>query len=271
MEKIMATTDFSSASTNAVRYAAALAKAFQSKLLVAHIFDDNDAAIEGELDENTEMKNLHLDYIKGRVDINLNEHDIDIKGIVSKGITTDEIQQIATNEQASLIVMGMKGRGQTRLPMGSNTLKMIGKTNIPLLVIPEGAVFTPINSMVIALDFADRGKVANFPQLKKLMKHFNPQISVLNIQKKNSPMSADFIASKSATYRIWKDYNPKFHILEDKDVDLGINHFLSDHPAELLVMISKKKGFFEKIFSKSYTKSMTRQIDIPLLIVHSDY
>jgi len=76
-------------------------------------------------------------------------------------------------------------------------------------------------------------------------------MQILNVQKKNSKLTAKFIANKMSTDLMWDKYNHSFNIIERDDIEEGINKFLKNHPTDLLIMIAKKRNFITKIIEPS--------------------
>jgi hypothetical protein len=48
----------------------------------------------------------------------------------------------------------------------------------------------------------------------------------------------------------------QFQIVNDSQVKHGIEAYLQEHPTDLLVMVTRERGFWERIFGKSHTKQM---------------
>lgn len=272
MQKILAAVDFSEASFNAVSYAAYLANAFNSKLIVVHAYTGTDAIDDVPLtevfDSASDLKTANLNYLQAQMNGLVRKYTVKIDGIVKSGKTVPVIKKIAKDEKASLIVMGMKGKGQSSGIFGSTTTDMIGKTAIPIIAVPETASYQPLQNIVVAIDFEDKKPVSRFKVLNELIKKYDPFLQILNVQKKNSNLSPEMISGKMRSGLIWDKYNHSFNIIESEDVEKGINEFLKKNPADLLAMMPRKHNLLERVFSKSHTRSMTRQTKIPLLIMH---
>lgn len=272
MQKILAAVDFSEASFNAVSYAAYLANAFNSKLIVVHAYTGTDAIDDVPLaevfDSAEDLETANLDFLKSQMSGLVRKFTVKIDGFVKKGKSVSVIKKMAREEKASLIVMGMKGRGKSNSIFGSTTIDMIGKTEIPIIVVPEKATYQPLQNIVVAIDFKDKQPVSRFKVLNELIKKYDPFLQILNVQKKNSDLTPEMISAKMRSGLIWDKYNHSFNIIESEDVENGINNFLKKNPSDLLAMVAQKHNLLERVFSKSYTKSMTRQTKIPLLVMH---
>jgi len=272
MQKILAAVDFSEASFNAVSYAAYLANAFNCKLIVVHGYTGTDAIDDEPLvevfDSVSDLETANLNYLTAQMNGLIRKYTVKIEGIVKKGKPVSVIKKIAASENVSLIIMGMKGRGKSNSIFGSTTIDMIGKTEIPMIVVPEKAKYQPLQNIVVAIDIRDKKPVSRFKLLNELIKKYDPFLQILNVQKKDSDLTADLISGKMRSGLIWDKYNHSFNIVESDDVENGINNFLKKNPADMLAMVAQKHNLLERVFSKSHTRAMTRQTKIPLLVLH---
>ena len=83
--------------------------------------------------------------------------------------------------------------------------------------------------------------------------------------------------SKDGNYDIptlnhWKEYYKNepvdFSIYTaDESVD-AVLEFIKDEKIDLLTVVSRNKGFFEKLFSPSFTKKILSQNAVPLFVFH---
>lgn len=272
MNNIIAAVDFSEASFNSVSYAAYLANVFNCTLIVVHAYTNTDAIDDlplMEVFESTkDLEKANHDYLETQMNGLIRKYTVKIKGIVSKGKPEAVLMKVAKAEKASLIVMGMKGKGKSNSIFGSTTISMIGKTDLPIIVVPEKATYKPLQNIVVAIDFKDNKPVSRFKVLNELIKKYDPFLQILNVQKKKSELTPEMISAKLRSGLIWDKYNHNFNIIESDDVEDGINKFLMKHPSDMLAMVAKKHKLLERVFSRSHTRTMTRQTKIPLLVMH---
>ena len=272
MKHILVPIDFSDASLNAVSYAAFLANVFDSSILLLHVYSDTSAYDESNnasiFDSNEELEEANEVYLKRQIRNIASKYTIKIETEVVKGNPENVITDAAEKRKVDVIVMGMKGKGQSNSIFGSTTTSMIEKTPIPLLVVPFNASYKTIDTITLASDFNDHKLTSNFPALQNLIAGFNPFIQILNVQRTNSELSANLIAEKMKIGLQWDKYNYSFNIIEKDDIEDGIHKFMDKHPSDLLIMIARKRNFIEKVLGLSHTREMTRQTKIPLLIFH---
>ncbi|MCO6496189.1 MAG: universal stress protein [Chitinophagaceae bacterium] len=273
MKKIIAAIDFSDASFNALSYAAYLANAFNSTLIVVHAYTDTNAIDDMPVDEifksEFDLQKANYNFLVAQMEGVVRKFTVKIKGIVKEGKTIPVLNKIAKEENASLLVLGMKGRGKSSSVFGSTTTSMIGKTTLPMIIVPENASYQPYENIVIAVDFKETKPAYKFKVLNEIIKKYDPFLEVLNVQKKNSKLTPEMIAGKIATGLQWEKYNHSFNIVENDDVGEGINNFLKTHPADLVGMVARKHGLLEGLFTRSNTKKMSKQSSVPLLIMHA--
>lgn len=274
MEKILVAIDFSKASQNALSYASYLANAFHGKLVVVHAFADTDAIDDIPIpevevyDSNYDLEQANLKYLKKEMKEMVKKFTVPIQTYIRSGRPENIVNKIAMDEKASLIVMGMKGRGESNSIFGSTTISMIGKTKLPILVVPQKAEYRPIENIAVATDVLEKVPVSSYALLNELAEKFDSFLHILNVQKRKSKLTAESVAGKMRTGLMWDKYNHNFTIIQDDDVEEGIHKYLKKQPVELLAMIAQKQNLLERIFGKSYTRSMTKQTEVPLLVLH---
>jgi nucleotide-binding universal stress UspA family protein len=271
MKNILVPIDFSDASFNAISYAAFLANVFEANLLLLHVYSNNSASEKKqrsavEPDEN--LGTTDENFLKKQIDGIERRFTVKIKSLLMKGNPVNIINEMAKKYHSDLIIMGMKGKGESNSIFGSTTTAMIDKTSIPLLVVPKKAGYQTIDTITLASDFKDEKLLSHFSLLEKFIAKFNPFIQILNVQKNKSQLTAEMIADKMRAGLQWDKYNHSFNIVEKDNIEEAINKFLEKHSTDLLVMVARKHSFIEKALGASHTEKMTHQTKKPLLIFH---
>ena len=142
MQKIFVTTDFSSSSKAAIRFAIQFAKETSSEIIFYNIF-------EGVADNNwdnkknaTSHKTEHLNKLNKFVEAIYKEHSIkpgNFKCIVDIGIDTKNlILSSAKKNKVNFICISNKGGGILKKLLGSTTSSLIELSPIPVIVVPKG-------------------------------------------------------------------------------------------------------------------------------------
>lgn len=133
IQRILHATDFSPASLRAVQYALALAREYQAHLLLLQVVEK----VPGE------SLTLTMEAARRRLHILVpSESDLPFvpEVIIELGSPVDHILKIATERQADLLVMGVRGRGATsralHVSMGSTAYKVVSESPCPVLTVP---------------------------------------------------------------------------------------------------------------------------------------
>ena len=273
MKNILVPTDFSTASRNAAKYAASLARSFNAKIILVNVVTSpiivDDSLLAPVMITQAEIMEGNRKTMGKEIETLSKKYSINIKGFVREGFALDKIQEMAKVKRADLIVMGMKGKGKSKSVFGSTTTAIIRNSTYPVLVIPEKAAFRLIDNITYASDFDTTIKMERYTILLKLSHKFNSMINILNVQKKKSSLSAGKAIGKMRASLTFSKHKHQFHTIKENKVEEGINKFIEQNPTDVLAMVAHKHTLFERMFGKVYTKAMSYQTKIPLLVLQS--
>ncbi|MEO9003955.1 MAG: universal stress protein [Ginsengibacter sp.] len=272
MKNILVPIDFSDTSLNAINYAVSLANEFNAGLTLVHAytgtsaFDESpEATVHNSLEE---LEDANEKFLEKKMEDFSKKFTVNIDHLVKKGNPIKVINEVTQKIKPELIIMGMKDKGESNSIFGSTTTSIIDKTSIPILVIPFKTSYQAIGTVTLASDFKNEKLLSNFAILEQFVSRFNPFIQILNVQTNPSGQTAKEIADKMSAGLRWDKQNYSFNIIKENDIEEGINKFLNQHPADLLVMVAKEHSFIEQVVGSSHTKKMTKQTEIPLLVLH---
>jgi nucleotide-binding universal stress UspA family protein len=139
LRRVLVATDFSEASTAAVRYGADLARRFNAQLYVFHAMDHLDEGAEAEQpdDLSEAMQNAAHNRLRHLLASNALRH-IEPLCAMRVGAAADEIVRYAHESGIDLIVMGTHGReGVMRALMGSVAERVVRRATCPVLTIHQ--------------------------------------------------------------------------------------------------------------------------------------
>ena len=264
MKAILAPVDFSDASANALSFAAELSKRASARLIIINILR------KGEEEEETRNK-LHA------VESGLKKSfgpDLQCESSFAHGNLATSLEKIIAVQQPDLIVMGTKGAsGVKKILIGSNTVNVIAKVKVPVLVIPEVARFENFlhkgkNRIVLATDLELLENEEAVDILKEIaLLIIEPKVRVVSVRPERTGLpdlkrlQRDFLLSLF-TPEIESERITVF----SSNVMRGINFYLSKNmDTGLLAMIARDSGHLIK---KHYTREMASHTHLPLLVLH---
>lgn len=152
LKRILAPTDFSEHSRNALRYAAAFAERFGAEIILLHVFQDlavsgpEAVAVGPPIVAPIEQFLESARHSLKRLIEECHLEQLAIRAEVRPGMPFDEIITLATEEDVDLIVMGTHGRGWlAHVLLGSVTEKVVRKAPCPVLTVrhPEHEFIQP--------------------------------------------------------------------------------------------------------------------------------
>ncbi|GAB5399963.1 MAG: universal stress protein [Aureisphaera sp.] len=184
MKKIIVPVDFSEHSEYALEVAAQLAQKYDSQLLMVHMMglapsfltkDESQEVFEAmyymKLTEKRFEEFLEKDYLK----------DINVQTVVQNYKEFKELDQVAQEHDADLIVMGSHGSsGMREIFVGSNTEKVVRTATVPVLVIKNRILNMNLESMVFVCDFS-KDYVPAFKKARSFAKAFGAKFQILYV------------------------------------------------------------------------------------------
>ena len=156
---ILIPTDFSEICQNAIEHGLMLAKNLNFGVKILHVVNKDTKSYLKQ--ENLDMEGLEK-KLKTCAEENKKEYKIDVDYVLEKGSIFDVISKVATNENASLIILGTHGKVGFQRLTGSYALKVISNTDVPTIVVQQKAASTGYNNIVfpVTVSTKDRQKIS---------------------------------------------------------------------------------------------------------------
>lgn len=271
MKTILLPTDFSEAALNAGVFAAQLAKETGAELHLFNVFH-----IPNPLQTLPIELIVTRDELQNATDSELKKTGMSIKEKVpdcppihiasANGHSENEIRAYAHFIHADLIMMGMKGAGKVKEKLiGSTTVSVIEKAEIPVLSVPEHCTFKRFSSILLASDGREI-PAASINPLKELAKQFNSSIEVCNILPHREEIDKDEVMElleKNLT-----GLRHTFIFPESENIEGFLEKISVEKHPDLLVLIPRKHNFFQRLFGAGHTKKLVFHSRIPILVLH---
>jgi nucleotide-binding universal stress UspA family protein len=268
MKTIIAPTDFSAVSLNAMNYAADLAVAIDAKLLLVNIVPlPVTSSVEVTITEET-ISELQEDTDKGLLKLKeelllRTKNRIDIQSFSEFGTVEYDMEEICGVRKPFALVMSAKNSNAfERFIMGSNTLSAMRHIPYPVLVIPESCSFKDIHKIAFACDLEKGSAYETIKILKEWIYSFKASLDVVNVNRR-ADVGTESLANSISIQNQLAEFRPAFHFINNEKVEDGINNFLKKTAPDLLIVIHQSNS----IFHKSHSKPLLLHSSVPVLSI----
>ncbi len=274
MKTIIAPTDFSPVSLNAVNFAADMAVSVDASLLLFHVYNipisySDVPVVLVSVDELRKSSETQLEQLKDKL-AHVTSGKIAIHTESVMGNTVDELENLCKKIQPFAVVMGAKGKtGLEKVVFGSTTLTAIRHLAWPVICVPPGKEFgAGIKKIGFACDFKQVAATTPVQLIRQITKEFKAELHVLNVDYNNKQFRPDTPVQSFQLHNLLEDLQPQYHFITDSDVEDGINRFAETNNLDLVIAIPKKHKLLEGIFKPSSTRQLVFQSHIPVMCVH---
>ena len=281
--------DFSNASLNAAYYALELAARIGARIKLIHTFrlpniqpmsfDDNglypDSFSENSTALKEEAEKSLSEFLQKLVLFKKSKglKDIPISTNVINGIPDEITLYTAESESANLIIMGVAGKEvRTFEPMGKIASKIIERSVIPVMIIPEDTEFKGIDKIKNLL-YATAFDESDFSAIQKLISFvskLNVSIFCLHIDNKDATPWERVKMDGLHEYfsKVYGKTNVVCDLITSDDLLKALDGFITNHQIDIISIITHKRKLIAKLINPSITLKILYHTKIPLLVFH---
>ena len=272
MKTILAATHFSPASRSAAVYGAELAVRFNSRLILFNAYQpipvDNaeSMAILG----SEEMKKITVKLLDHEVHFLKSRYSLPIEYGYAEGNISHSILSYAKETKTNLIIIGMKEFGKRfRKIFGTTVISLARRSDIPILVIPENAKFTDIDTIALATDTDVPARTSNHvvELLKEIGERFHSKVYMVRVVNKNFSDASKISSRPGKLFKMLHTLDPLYQCFEGEEVSTVLVKFLKGYHVNLLAVMPRTHSPLERWFGKRVTRTMVFESRIPLLIL----
>jgi nucleotide-binding universal stress UspA family protein len=271
MKKILVPVDFSEYSEYALEVAAQIAKQQNASIIIFHMVGISESVLsKSELEEQEEAKYyIHLakEKIKTFTDKPYLE-GIEVKTILQNLKIFSEIDLVAKEQSADLIVMGSHGiSGLKTVFVGSNTEKVIRTAQVPVIVIKRRRPSFDVKNIVFAFDLKQENANA-FKAVQEFAKTFSATLHLVYINTVGiNYMSNSQIQQKIDAFLALIGEEIPIKIYNDYSVELGIFNYANDVNADMVAIPTHGRRGLAHFFIGSIGESVANQSSTPIMTV----
>jgi len=281
MRTILVLTDFSIGADHAAHYAMKIARKLSADIMLCNIFpcipettDVPRSAIPNyDLLERDSLDDLAELAVRLNRENDAEQAPNNFRPIINvcarPGTVTGQVNEIAASCNALMIVISVHSGGSvSTFMLGDHTRDIIDHATYPVMVVPLLAREAQISKIAFATDL-NIHSVDVLKCLSSLAKYYQAKILVTHVAPE--PMAGDAEFSYIDQYRNLVSSLISYPAIDyrqfaSENVADGLD-WLSHHTnIDMIVLVHRKRGFFQKIFSPSITQKIVHKLTIPLLV-----
>jgi len=272
MKTILAPTDFSDSSFNAINYAADLALAINAKLVLFHAIPFpiaiSEISVPGDfVDDLIEIGQRDMDDLLSKLE-SRTRGKIIITTDIKIGTVEQEIETVCLKERPLAVVLGIRsGKSLERALMGSSIFHIMNHVAFPTLIIPEQAIYREIKNIGLACDLKIADENLPMESIIEWLTLFKAGLEIIHISTRDQDFKGDQTAESISLQTRLSPFKPRFHFLLGENIAEVLNEFVRAHPLELLMVFPRKHGVFS-LFHKKKSKFIVSHSHLPILSIH---
>lgn len=265
MKTILIPTDFSGNSIKAIEFAFDFFNEKGNKFILCHVYN---IPVGGQSSLLTLMDQLRIQAEKGLqefkdiVENQFPNRKIELSTKIIQGDFSSQINVLAVDNKVDFIFMGAKGvSGLEEVLIGSNTARLLKKCKIPVFATPKNYEKSKIEQITFSYD----GKMLTdhvIESIQYIAKKKELSIELLHIKKVDE-----------APIQNWAEVENKFnskHIslfeVTAKNYEEGLKKGI-ENKNSLLVLIRRKKSFWEDLINDSDSQMAVKHFQLPILVL----
>lgn len=274
---ILVPIDFTPVAKNTVDYVIGLSKKLKTKIIFVHAYTiaypsstpigmgTMAAPISGTQESQEKLNKQKLrEYLESFPQLKY----IEYKSYVGFGAIVDIICQTANDESVDAIIMGTEGADSSieEIFVGTVSEKVSRKAACPVWIVPENVKYSNIEHIGLALDEDSLKNKVDIDLLVKIMGTFNCNLHLVQITNdEDIPIKENEVHLYYKNFLGEREYT--FNVFKNNDLEEGIDQFLSEKPIDVLALLYREKGFFERLLEKGLRRKLVFDSNNPILVL----
>lgn len=282
MKKILVPTDFSETANNAVSVALDIAQKANATVYFFHTittpidWGNTQLSVPSQpltVQKQKEMypeisKQINEAQVKlSELSKKANKLKIDSKVEIGFNLLHEDLGRFAEKNKIDLIVMGTHGlSGVKDAFLGSNTLKVIRTSNVPVMTVKNKHKSFKIKKLIYASDFEETKANKNIERVKAFADFFGASIHFVFI---NTPVGfEDSSYTMAKIHKVAKDHKiDKYYaqIYNDYTVERGINNMAEMIDADMIALSTHGYKGLRHFINNNVAENVANHAKVPVL------
>jgi nucleotide-binding universal stress UspA family protein len=273
MDKILVTTDFSSNSKAALRFAAQLASQHKYELTIFHSYYianlglSSGPAYDDYQSKEKDKIQKKLNKFVESVYKDINVVSANKKCVIKSAFLADSnIREYAQEKNFSFICISTRGSGKLKKIFGSNTSNLLTHSLVPVIAVPFNYRISEINKIIYASDLMNIE--SEIKKVNEFAKPLNAKIEILHFEYPSEETVKT--SNLNDVMKMNLGSNIVLHIETinlTESLVLNIQRVIKKSKPSMLIMFTEQnRGFFDKILHHSKSVYYSFNTKVPLLV-----
>lgn len=247
--------------TNTLQYAVEFAREFNSRIYLIHVYSSSKISGSFKNVDNiieSDSKEVLKEHVKS-----IDAQGVEIITSTLKGHSeSDTLKQLIKLLKIDLIIASTKNDGADEsVFIGKITGSIIKDTKVPVLIIPSEASFKPVKKILMTIKSGSIKSVTTLDVLISIQKHFGAKINLLQVKTPKLD-SKDLDLNETLETLVENRIHTR-----NATVFQGVLEHLHEEDPDMLCVIRRKRGFFQKLWQDDRVKKVDFDSNIPLLVL----
>lgn len=260
-KKILVPSDFTRVSDTAIEHALLVAKTIGADIYVIHIVENKKHIAEAR---------MKLEAVRDRI---MRENNVMIQTVARIGSIFEDIDKMAVELDASLIIMGTHGMRGMQFLTGSRALKIVTESSVPFIIVQERQTRPHgFHKLVAPLDLHKETK-QKLSLVADVAKYFNSKVHLIspgetdeflkNQLERNIIFAEEYLSDKGIPYEVEITNNKSDGFVKD------LLKYSAGIDADLICIMNFYDNSIMSFFSSNYEQQViTNEAQIPVLCVN---
>ncbi|RMA66084.1 universal stress protein [Ulvibacter antarcticus] len=260
MKNILVPIGSSKSAVSNLQYAIDLAHEMEAYVYLISVFQEVSKVggltkVNAIIKEDTQNR---LDEVLAQVD----KKDVTIIAHPIKGSFLESINRVSQHVDIDLMVLSPRSNSiREEVYLGNVSGKLLKGTDIPILIVPEGAKFKQPASMLLAFKNGNFEKKKMLEPVRQFTKHFGTELHLLHVETPETTEEMKEVSKKLTKLQT------SYAKAENGTTYQAVLAHYHDHNADMLCVVRRKRGFFKKLWEKNVILKKEFYTDKPLLVL----
>jgi nucleotide-binding universal stress UspA family protein len=280
MKKIIVPTDFSLPSRGAYFYALEIAPLWNACVKVVHVYHGSFSTTQPlVVTPNKGRQQVLESWLENFIEIREEAGNLGISPTIETeyeailGFAVDKLVRLSNEEETALLVMGATGKNHLEKKLiGSISLDVARKAHCPVFLVPEGYNFKGVRNILFASDYSTTEE-AQLQVLVEMAQKLEASVHFVHIEQETDEVPFSDLKEKIFQL-LFKEKEPSFafymHSVQGESIQEGLNSYAEQNDIDLVVMVTRKRRFWDRLFSASQTRAVLIGSELPVCVLHQE-